>query len=120
MPERILPADIPAAIESGFIRYLGPSRAGHPVIWCTMDNWAPDTYSVEEETRYVAYILVQLARLHRAQGLGTKFTLLADVSGWAFWHVKYLSHIQAMVDVLQNQFPYLFDRVRLATAPALC
>lgn len=56
-PDTITPADIEVSLATGNTRFLGLSNAGNPVLWCQVKLWRPQDFSVEEQVRYITYVL---------------------------------------------------------------
>jgi hypothetical protein len=51
--------------------------------------------------------------------LAPQSILVFDLSGWALWHLKYLSYIKALVDIVQSQYPERLSKALLVNVPGL-
>ena len=104
------------AMGSGCWRYLGQSKIGYPIAWVQTKYWNPHEYGADAYVIYVAYFSAMMERLMKEN---TKQIIIFDMSGWAFWHARYMSYIKKLIDIAQNQYPERLGRVLMVNSPFL-
>jgi hypothetical protein len=72
------------------------------VLWSQVSLWRPDKYNLDEFIRYCTFFMAQTEAMMRKTSASTSI-ILFDVSGWKLWHVKYLSYVKELVNIVQNQ-----------------
>jgi hypothetical protein len=103
-----------AALKSGCWRVLGRTEDGSPILEVILAKWNPHEYEKEDYIRYIAYFE---AMIERMMSKNSKMIVIFDMEGWALWHAGYISYINQLVDIAQNQYPERLRRVLMLNAP---
>ena len=105
-----------AAIQCGTLRYLGPSEDGCPVVWVQAAPWNPHEYDIDEFELVIAFFT---QRIEEQMINNKEEIILFDVSGWQYWHAKYLSYLKVFIDALQCHYPGRMKKAVLLNSPYL-
>jgi hypothetical protein len=102
------------ALRSGCWRLLGKTEDGSPVLEVQVGLWNPHEYDKDDYVTYVGWFEAMLERFMQTH---TQMVVIFDMTGWKLWHAKYVSYIQGLVDIAQNQYPERLRRVLMVSAP---
>lgn len=114
-PEEITQESFKSGMESGCWRMIANAKNGYPAILIDLNLWNPHEMTIDEYVRMVSYF-EQNALINGSPGMHQIYVVF-DMGGWALWHAAYLSYIQQLINVAQDQYPERLAGIFLVNAP---